>query len=116
MLRDCKELVVEEKGGVGVVYCPDCKTGLILKREKHVFCCNNLPYCDYKPTLCPKCRDGFLKPSKNDNIYECSNRECELIAKSCPSCKNGFLLEKKGYNRFLGCTNFPVCRYTETFE
>ncbi len=118
MLRECKELVVEKKGGVGVAYCPECKTGLIIKREKHGFySCNNFPYCSYKPTTCPKCSDGFLQKTKRgDNIYECSNENCRLIAKNCPICEKGFLFEKKGYNRFLGCSNFPNCKYTETFE
>lgn len=46
---------------------------------------------------------------------ECNN---QLIAKNkCPRCDTGKLIVKKGkYGEFLGCTNYPKCRYTKQIE
>lgn len=32
---------------------------------------------------------------------------------SCPSCKNGKLVKRKGKTEFLGCSNFPKCKFTD---
>ena len=37
----------------------------------------------------------------------------DKIACNCPSCKTGLLTARDGYNSFFGCSNFPVCKYTE---
>ena len=45
----------------------------------------------------------------------CNN---ELVSKNkCPRCDTGKLVVKKGkYGEFLGCTNYPACRYTKQIE
>jgi len=36
--------------------------------------------------------------------------------KNCPKC-NGGLIERSGkYGKFLGCSNYPKCKYTENIE
>lgn len=33
---------------------------------------------------------------------------------TCPEC-GGKLVERKGYSKFLGCSNYPKCHYTRMF-
>ena len=48
----------------------------------------------------------FLFPERNDG----SDR------RSCPSCKEGILSLKLGkFGAFVGCSNYPDCRYTRAF-
>lgn len=36
---------------------------------------------------------------------------------ACPSCKAGYLIVRKSrFGEFLGCTNFPVCKFTKSIE
>src|SRR3989338_5333823 len=40
-----------------------------------------------------------------------------VVEKSCPQCKEGkIVLRKSIYGSFLGCSNYPKCRYTEKLE
>lgn len=118
MLKENGELVLEEEARIGVFYCPRCLTGLIIKRENlgTFYSCNNYPYCDYKAKICPDCANGFLYPTENNRYYCCSNKNCSFKTKICPICEDGYLIERKKYTKFLGCSNYPNCRYTETFE
>ncbi|MFA5878046.1 MAG: topoisomerase DNA-binding C4 zinc finger domain-containing protein [Candidatus Staskawiczbacteria bacterium] len=36
-----------------------------------------------------------------------------VLMKDCPDCKEGHLIVRKGqYGKFLGCTKYPKCKYT----
>ena len=38
----------------------------------------------------------------------------EKLGRNCPDCENGELILRYGrYGKFVGCSNFPKCRYTE---
>jgi DNA topoisomerase-1 len=39
--------------------------------------------------------------------------EPEEIGRACPECGNPLLLRRGRYGKFIGCSNFPTCRYTE---
>ncbi|MDF1514676.1 MAG: type I DNA topoisomerase [Anaerolineae bacterium] len=40
--------------------------------------------------------------------------QIEYIGRECPDCEDGQLLFRWGrYGKFVGCSNFPKCRYTE---
>ncbi len=39
--------------------------------------------------------------------------EPELLDRSCPECGGGLLIRHGRFGRFIGCSNFPACRYTE---
>lgn len=104
--------------------------------------CSNYPQCKFikkeikaKATetgeMCPKCGKPLVerKDKKGKIFVACSGYpDCKYIkgqdetkkvvdesqyVKSCPKC-NGHLVVKKGkISDFLGCTNFPKCRYME---
>lgn len=95
---------------------------------------------------CKKCEKGFItkKRGKFGNFYACDQYpDCKTIynkleddtfrikekvisketKKTCPSCekqgKTHKLLERKNKrdgNLFLGCSNYPSCKYTEAIE
>ncbi|MCX7706208.1 MAG: type I DNA topoisomerase [bacterium] len=37
----------------------------------------------------------------------------EKIDKNCPECGHTLVVRKSKYGKFIGCSNFPKCRYTE---
>ena len=38
------------------------------------------------------------------------------IGRKCPKCKSELLLRKSFYGEFIGCSNYPKCRYTEKIK
>lgn len=118
MLRDNVECSVVRKHEFSTIHCPNCQTGFIIKREHlgKFYSCNNYPYCEYKAKTCPECNDGFLYQAQNRSVYQCSNESCNFNAQVCPRCKDGYLVERKKYTKFLGCSNYPACRYTRSLS
>jgi DNA helicase-4 len=100
----------------GKMKCPECKTGNIEPvrwKDSTFYSCSNYPYCRYRPQVCPKCDNGFLH-KENETEYTCINDYCNFRAVICPSCNDGYMKLIKGpYSDFMGCSNFPDCRYKE---
>ncbi|MFZ0548256.1 MAG: type I DNA topoisomerase [Candidatus Promineifilaceae bacterium] len=40
-------------------------------------------------------------------------REPEPVGRDCPTCGNPLVYRESRYGRFIGCSDFPNCRYTE---
>ncbi|RMH00510.1 MAG: type I DNA topoisomerase, partial [Chloroflexi bacterium] len=40
-------------------------------------------------------------------------REAEPVGRNCPTCGSPLVYREGRYGRFIGCSNFPACRYTE---
>jgi DNA topoisomerase-1 len=40
-------------------------------------------------------------------------KEPELVGRDCPTCGNPLVFREGRYGRFIGCSTFPKCRYTE---
>jgi len=40
-------------------------------------------------------------------------KEPELVGRECPTCGNPLVYREGRYGRFIGCSNFPKCRFTE---
>ncbi|MBE2221481.1 MAG: type I DNA topoisomerase [Anaerolineae bacterium] len=40
-------------------------------------------------------------------------KEVELVGRNCPDCGKPLLYREGRYGRFIGCSNFPQCRFTE---
>ena len=95
------------------VPCPKCRNGHLKRREgtrkKSTFYgCSNYPYCDYLQPSCPLCDTGLV--FKTDGALRC--RDCGQGIESCPDCE-GWLQPRIGkHGRFLGCSNYPDCKYT----
>ena len=100
------EQKVEYAGG----NCPECGSPLVYKlnRKGEKFIgCSSYPKCKYTASI-----DG--KPTKKAEKVVYTEKD---YVKPCPHCKDGHLVVKQGKRaQFLGCTNFPKCRYHEWIE
>ncbi len=122
-----KELVEEKKDEIyfindpkiKLMHCPVCKTGLLKKRvmlkdkSKNFYGCSNFPRCRFTENVhhCPVCKSEMFKDI-DKKVAKCINEECGFTASLCPQC-NGYMIERKGkYGEFLGCSNFPKCKYS----
>ena len=87
--------------------CPDCGKPLVYKlsRKGEKFIgCSGFPSCRYTRNI----GEAADAPKKKTTFTESD------YVKPCPHCKKGFLVVKHGKKTdFLGCTNFPKCRYHE---
>ncbi|USN45222.1 MAG: DNA topoisomerase I [Candidatus Woesearchaeota archaeon] len=103
---------------------PDCKTILPVPQAGEIKSTGELCEHDAYPLITIR-RKG-KKPQK-----VCSNKECPankvdlkeekemaklIVEKECPKCQNPLVLRKSVYGEFLGCSNFPKCRYTERLK
>ena len=95
------------------VPCPKCRNGHLKRRESTrketpFYDCSNYPYCDYLQLSCPLCNTGLV--FKTAGAFRC--RDCGKDIGSCPNCE-GWLRSIPGkHGRFLGCSNYPDCKYT----
>jgi DNA topoisomerase-1 len=89
--------------------CPKCGKPLVIKknrRGKTFIGCSGYPNCDYIKA------EENAAPKKAKVQYS----EADYV-KKCPSCKEGYLVLKEGKRaKFLGCTNYPKCRYHEWLD
>jgi len=119
--------------------CPKCKEGKILiKRGKFgsFAACNRYPECTTTFSLpanallktaqkeCSECSyPKIISIRRGKRPMEfCLNPDCPtkqqetatFQEKQCPECKEGMLtLRSSIYGKFLGCSKYPKCRYTE---
>lgn len=67
----------------------------------------------------PVLRDFYGEFAKNLEIAQEEipkidlRKEPEPVGRKCPECGNELLYREGRYGRFIGCSNFPNCRYTE---
>lgn len=73
-------------------------------------------YLVYNPLLA----STFIKELINNSYSVCTTEFDEALVHAdvadmaCPRCKTGDLVPRKGENSiFIGCNNYPYCRYTE---
>jgi len=101
----------------GDVACPSCGTGKLRRRENtnngnFFYGCSNFPLCGHISRPCPVCGNGL--PIKEADCWRC--HDCGAAIDGCPSC-DGWLEERMGpHGRFLGCSNYPECRYTRNLQ
>jgi DNA topoisomerase-1 len=72
-----------------------------------------------KPWL-PVMEDFYTRFTKNleraDEAIEkvdVAGREPELVGRECPTCSSPLVYRESRYGRFIGCSTFPTCRFTE---
>lgn len=86
--------------------CPECGKPLLLRtgRRGRFFGCSGYPDCSFTANVGPEGEpQERAKPMETDE--------------SCPDCEDGVLLVREGRRgKFLGCSNYPSCRYTRDYE
>ncbi|MCY4211644.1 MAG: UvrD-helicase domain-containing protein [Gammaproteobacteria bacterium] len=113
LIRDGYDITVFGRPLDKDVACPKCVEGRLKRRDNPhngntFYGCSNYPYCDYTQSSCPNCKYGLLV--KAGEKYRC--QDCGRSAQVCPAC-SGWLLTRSGqHGQFLGCSNYPGCKYT----
>lgn len=113
LMKDGYDVEVHGEQPERNVPCPGCIHGRLQRRgsarDRGIFYgCSLWPYCEFRQPGCPHCRTGLQ--AKVDGNYRCL--DCRKGVQGCPTCF-GWLQEKRGkYGRFIGCSNWPDCRYT----
>jgi len=85
--------------------CPECGKPLVIRTGRYgrFFACSGYPECRYAADVGP---DG--QPKERGRPMETDER--------CPECGDGTLIVREGRRgKFLGCSNFPACRYTREY-
>ncbi|MDG6904618.1 MAG: UvrD-helicase domain-containing protein [Nitrososphaerota archaeon] len=109
ILRNGYELQREDGQGEEKSECPKCG-GAVVKRKSSngdFYSCFNYPYCSYRASKCPSCRGHLLL---NHGSYQCDS--CDRSFRMCPHCGGALVTRVGPYSEFLGCKNYPDCRYT----
>jgi len=107
---------------------PDCKStyslpknGMIKSLKKECEQCGfpliSIINKGKKPQqLCinPKCPSKKVEDEKEqEKIDELNNG---TLVKNCPKCKSKLILRSSIYGKFLGCSGYPKCKYTERLD
>ena len=89
--------------------CPECGAPLIYRKSRkgeRFIACSAYPKCHYTAG-----EDGKPKEAKKK---EAPVKKPELeVVKPCPKCGGNLVLRKGKNASFLGCTNYPKCKYVE---
>ena len=106
---------------------PDCKTTFSIPSNALIKPCDKIcEKCNFPKVLVIKKRKRPMEyclnpkcPGKNlegDAGKEAKEIAKGIVEKECPKCKNKLVLRGSIYGRFLGCSTFPKCHYTERIE
>ena len=99
------------------VACPLCLKGKMQPRNRPgnrdlFYGCSNYPYCHHTTAPCPSCNTGL--PVKTDDGMACPN--CGHATTPCPRCSGWLRNRKRDDRSFLGCNNYPACRYSRNVD
>lgn len=83
--------------------CPKCGKPLAIRLGKRgrFIGCTGYPDCDYTDSL-----EGSTQPSDEAEVEVVSDRQC-------PDCEGALQIKTGRYGKFIGCSNYPECRYME---
>lgn len=87
--------------------CPECGKPLVERKDKknRVFiACSGFPTCRYIKVDKPKAE------SKKENNLEI------IPERVCPKCGSPLVKRKGKFSYFIGCSNYPKCKYMEKIE
>lgn len=98
--------------GVGLstgLACPECKRPLHIKVGKngHFLACSGYPDCTYT--------SDYLRDEKG-KIEPIAPSYDEATHKVCEKCGRPMVLKQGKYGKFLACSGYPECTYTQSLE
>ena len=88
--------------------CPLCKAHQLsvkMGKNGHFLACDGYPACSYT--------SDYTRDGKGVIIPEVQVQE-ESSDKTCPRCESPMVYKSGRYGRFLACTGYPECKYTES--
>lgn len=85
--------------------CPKCDKPLAIRLGKRgrFIGCTGYPDCDYTQDL-------------NNSDNEKKAEPALVEGRSCPDCSGPLHIKTSRYGRFIGCGNYPDCKYIEPLE
>lgn len=85
--------------------CPKCNKPLQIRLGKwgRFVGCSGHPDCDYTRNL------------EGENNSSTTNEPVVVEGRNCPQCESALHVKqaRKGGGKFVGCSNYPKCKYTE---
>jgi DNA topoisomerase-1 len=86
--------------------CPKCGKPLAkrLGKRGNFIGCTGYPNCDYTRNL------------ENGNGNETSAEPEVVEGRLCPQCGSELHIKQGRYNKFIGCSNYPKCKFKEPLE
>lgn len=89
--------------------CPKCKAHQLQikfgKRGRFI-ACSGYPDCDYTRNVNETAEEA-AKAAEEPTIVE---------GRSCPKCEGQLVYKRGRYGKFIGCANYPKCKYIEPLE
>ncbi len=85
--------------------CPKCgeKLAIRLGKRGRFIGCTGYPTCDYTRNL--------------GEDAEQETKEAEIVeGRTCPKCDGQLAVKTGRYGKFIGCQNYPKCRYLEPLQ
>lgn len=86
--------------------CPECtKNHLVIKlgRNGRFFGCSGYPDCKYTRAF------SETEEEKEENKQVVEGRKC-------PKCESELVIKEGRYGKFIGCSNYPECRFIESLN
>ncbi|HUD20779.1 MAG TPA: type I DNA topoisomerase [Candidatus Saccharimonadales bacterium] len=98
---DKKELVQEKTDKK----CPDCGAEVLIKLSRFgkFYACSAYPKCKYSA---PYLDDDFSKKEEKQIAEEAKEK--------CPDCGGDLNVKQSRFGTFLGCSNYPKCKFTKS--
>lgn len=87
------------------IKCDKCGSSMVLKwgRNGQFLACSNFPECKNIKNF-RRNEDGKIEIMKP-----------KTLDKKCPECSSDLILKDGRFGKFIACSNFPKCKYTEPF-
>ena len=86
--------------------CPECSKPLLIRlsRNGRFIGCSGYPECKYTRSLEPNAEGGAEAAPE------------EKLERDCPKCQHPLQYRVGRYGKFIGCTNYPKCKYIESLN
>lgn len=85
--------------------CPQCEAQLSIRlgRRGRFIGCTKYPDCDYTRSL--------------DDTEESAKAAVETVeGRTCPDCEGDLVIKSGKYGKFIGCSQYPKCKFIEPLE
>lgn len=86
--------------------CPECGKPVLIRlgRRGRFVGCSGYPSCRYTRSI------GEPNSAEEETV------SLPVEGRACPLCQGALLVKNGPYSKFLGCTNYPTCKYSEPLE
>jgi len=95
--------------------CPLCGQQLTIRlgRRGRFVGCSAYPKCDYTRDIV----DNTATDSSSSDQPPSQPAATEIVEdRTCPECQSPLHIKQGRYSKFIGCSNYPKCKFTEPLE